>query len=311
MADFNNEHYYSLNDYLREQFGEKVYKLSLDGGMTCPNRDGRIGDNGCIFCSQGGSGDFAADKSLSITDQIESAKSRVQRKIKSGKHIAYFQSYTNTYAPLDYLKKIFEEAISHPDIVAISIATRPDCLPDETLRLLSNLNQKKPVWIELGLQTIHQSTADFIRRGYDLTCFEEAVSKLKKLNINVVVHMILGLPHETKGQMLETIDYIGRIGVDGIKIQLLHVLKNTDLASYYLNKKFDVMNMNEYIDLLVECIERLPPNIVIHRITGDGPKSILIEPKWSGNKRLVLNTIKQEFQLRQVIQGKSFKKQLY
>ena len=317
-----NQYYYSLNDYLKRRFGQKVYKLSLNGGMTCPNRDGTIGNNGCIFCSAGGSGDFAADKNLSITEQIEHSKLKIKSKVKDAKYIAYFQAYTNTYATVDYLEKIFTEALTHSDIVALSIATRPDCLPDDVLELIKRLNllypieskdekskilyTHKPVWVELGLQTIHEKTATLIRRGYSLKCFEKAVKDLKKCNIEVIVHLIIGLPGETQDQLLESIKYISNLGISGVKLQLLHVLKDTDLALYYEEKKFKTLSMKEYIDLLIVCIEHLPPNVVIHRITGDGPKSILIAPLWSANKKVVLNTINRELSLRNVKQGSKF-----
>jgi hypothetical protein len=301
---WKDKRYHSLDYYLKNTYGEKIYKLSLNGGMTCPNRDGTVGKKGCIFCSEGGSGDFASSPLLSITDQIYSAKSVVKGKTSGQKYIAYFQAYTNTYAPVRYLRKIFYEAIANPDIVILSIATRPDCLSDEVLSLLDELNQIKPVWIELGLQTIHEKSASLIRRGYPLSCFDLAVSRLSTLNINVIVHVILGLPYETMEDMLETISYISKLPISGIKLQLLHVLKNTDLASLYYNTSFHILTLEEYTDIIVRIIERLPEHIVIHRITGDGPKSILIEPLWSSNKKFVLNTINQQFKLRETWQGK-------
>lgn len=300
-------HYNTLSDYLKNEFGTKVYKIALDAGCTCPNRDGTLGTRGCIFCSEGGSGDFASDRGLSIHAQIESAKIRVRSKAGNGKYIAYFQSYTNTYAPLAYLESIFMEAISHPDIVALSIATRPDCLPDEIIDLLRRLSLIKPVWIELGLQTIHPDTARLIRRGFDLTCFETALAKLHTINIKIIVHLILGLPGESRDDMLASVDYISRQSVDGVKLQLLHVLRNTDLAVLYEKEEFAVMTREEYIDLLVECIEKLPPGMVIHRLTGDGPKSLLIAPLWSANKREVLNTMQREFTRKDVQQGRNFR----
>lgn len=282
--------YYSLNSYLKETFGCKVYKLSLDGGFTCPNRDGTLDTRGCIFCSAGGSGDFAENRSLSITEQIESGKARVCKKIgENGKYIAYFQAFTNTYAPVRILKEKYEEALSHPDIVALSIATRPDCLNDEIISLLLSLNKVKPVWIELGLQTIHSKTAEYIRRGYSLEVYDNAVKKLTAAGITVITHMIIGLPGETIEDMIETARYIGNSGSSGIKLQLLHVLKGTDLASDYLAGKFEVLSLNEYIDIVCRCLEVLPDNMVIHRITGDGDKKTLIAPLWSGDKKKVLN----------------------
>lgn len=296
--------YSSLSDYLKNEFGTKVYKIALDAGCTCPNRDGTLDTRGCIFCSAGGSGDFATDRSLPVNAQIESAKARVSRKITGGKYIAYFQNYTNTYESVEYLEKIFMEAITHPDIVALSIATRPDCLPEEILDLLSRLNQIKPVWVELGLQTIHPRTADLIRRGFDLACFEESLEKLRVTGVKIIVHLILGLPFESRSDMLESVGYLASQPIDGIKLQLLHVLQNTDIAALYEREEFSVMTLDEYIDLLAECIEILPARIIIHRMTGDGPKSLLIAPLWSANKRVVLNTIQREFMKRDVRQGR-------
>lgn len=286
--------YYSLNEYLTNRFGEKVYKLSLDGGMTCPNRDGKISTGGCIFCSQGGSGDFAQKKCDNINLQIEKAKEQVRKKYKGDKFIAYFQNYTNTYAPIDYLEDLFMKAISNDSIVALSIGTRPDCLDDDVLKLLDKLNKIKPVFVELGLQTIHENTAQLINRGYSLSVFDKAVQDLKGININVVVHLILGLPNESEEMILDSVRYVSKCGADGIKLQLLHVLKNTRLEELYLNKEFDVLSKEEYITLLVKCIKEIPNDIVIHRLTGDAPKSILVAPLWSANKKDVLNSINGE-----------------
>lgn len=307
--NWNGKPYYSLDCYLKQTFGEKVYKLALDGGMTCPNRDGSIGTGGCIFCSEGGSGDFAEKMAFpgltapDITRQIEAAKERVKNKIKSGRYIAYFQSYTNTYAPAEYLEQIFTAAILHPDIAALSIATRPDCLPPETIRLLARLNRIKPVWVELGLQTIHEKTADFIHRGYPLSCFEASLKELKSAELTVIVHVILGLPGETREMMLDTVRYLSNAGIDGIKLQLLHILRGTKLAELYEQSPFSTFLMDEYIDLVIDCISILPEDIVIHRLTGDGPKSLLIAPLWSANKRLVLNTMTRRFKERNICQG--------
>lgn len=270
--------YYSLNNYLRNTFGDKVYKLSLDGGFTCPNRDGTIDTRGCIFCSEGGSGDFAESSLLSITEQIEQGKKRVENKIKSDKYIAYFQAFTNTYAPVEILRKKFFEAIRHKDIVALSIATRPDCLDDNILSLLDELNKIKPVFVELGLQTIHEKSAEYIRRGYPLSVYDEAVKKLKSISINIVVHVILGLPNESKTDMLETVSYVCKSGIDGIKLQLLHILKNTDLADEYYRGNVKTLELDEYIDIIKACVEIIPSDIVIHRLTGDGAKKDLIAP---------------------------------
>lgn len=285
--------YYSLDYYLKQTFGGKTYKLALDGGMTCPNRDGTIGIGGCIFCSQGGSGDFAEPVSTSVTEQIEGAKTKVQNKMKQGRYIAYFQSYTNTYASLPYLEQLFTEAITHPDIAALSIGTRPDCLSDETIGLLEKLNQIKPVWVELGLQTIHEDTAQLIHRGYPLSCFTDAITRLKTAGITVIVHVILGLPCESREMMLDTVRFLGAMhpAIDGIKLQLLHILKDTPLADLYKSEPFPIMSLEEYLSLVADCVRLLPPHIVIHRLSGDGPKNLLIAPQWSGNKRLVLNSM--------------------
>lgn len=283
--------YYSLNKYLRDTFGDKIYKLSLNAGFTCPNRDGKLGTKGCIFCSAGGSGDFAESSSLSITQQIERAKERVAKKIKSGKYIAYFQAYTNTYAPVEILKSKYMEAVNHKDIVALSVATRPDCLGGDVLKLLDEINKIKPVFVELGLQTIHERTARYIRRGYTLDVYDKAVSDLKKIGVNTVVHLILGLPGETKQDMLDSVKYVCESGIDGIKLQLLHVLKNTDLEKDYAQGKFKTLEMDEYLDILKSCVDIIPDNIVIHRLTGDGAKKDLISPLWSADKKKVLNAI--------------------
>lgn len=283
--------YLSFNKYLKDKFGQKVYKISLDGGFTCPNRDGKTGTRGCIFCSKGGSGDFAESREMSITEQIESGKKRVEKKIKSGKYIAYFQAFTNTYAPVEMLRQKYEEAINHPDIVALSIATRPDCLGDDVLRLLNEMNKIKPVFVELGLQTIHQKSAKYIRRGYDLSVYNKAVRDLKKIGVNVVVHVILGLPNESENDMLETVKYVCESGANGIKLQLLHVIDGTDLAKDYEKGLFKTLEFDEYINLIVKCVKIIPKDIVIHRLTGDGAKKDLIAPLWSADKKRVLNAI--------------------
>lgn len=283
--------YYSLNNYLKDTFGKKVYKVSLNAGFTCPNRDGKIDTRGCIFCSKGGSGDFAESAELPITEQIEQGKKRLEKKIKDGKYIAYFQAFTNTYAPVDVLREKFFEAIEHKDIVALSIATRPDCLSGEVLALLNELNEIKPVFVELGLQTIHEKSAEYIRRGYTLDIYDEAVTNLHKIGINIVVHIILGLPYETKQDMLETVDYVCRSKINGIKLQLLHVIKNTDLEKDYKNGKFETLDFEQYLDIIKACVDIIPDNIVIHRLTGDGAKKDLIAPLWSADKKKVLNAI--------------------
>ena len=296
--------YRSVNEILQAQFGCKVYKLALDGGMTCPTRDGTLGTEGCRFCGGSGSGDFAAH-GMDIATQLQQAKALVAAK-GPAKYIAYFQSHTNTYAPVSYLKPLFEAAMAPEDVVALAVATRPDCLPDDVLDLLSSLNEIKPVTIELGLQTIHEKTAAFIRRGYALPCFEEAVQKLRSCGISVVVHTILGLPGETEEDMLATIRYLNHQDIQGIKLQLLHVLKGTDLAAWYENPGFPVFTEEEYIDLVIRCIDELSPDITIHRLTGDGPKELLIAPLWSSRKRSVLNEIHRQLKLRGSWQGKFF-----
>lgn len=295
--------YTTLNSYLKNKFGCKVYKIALSGGMSCPNRDGTISTGGCIFCSNGGSGDFASDAALPIHQQIEAAKEKVSSKIKDGKYIAYFQSFTNTYGSIEHLRKIFTEAINHPDIVALSIGTRPDCLPPQVLQLLDELNHIKPVWIELGLQTINENTAKYINRGYPLSTFNDAVKNLNKINVDVIVHLIIGLPNESKNDILASVKYVSSLDISGIKLQLLHVLKNTPLEKEYFSNPFKILSMEEYIDILAECLALIPENIVIHRLTGDGPKSLLIAPQWSSNKKVVLNYMNKRFNELKVIQG--------
>ena len=299
-------HYYSLNEYLNKTFGEKVYKISLNGGMTCPNRDGTLSDKGCIFCSKGGSGEFSADKILPISKQIEQAKLRISAKTDCKKFIAYFQPFTNTYADTEYLKKIYYEAIVSEEVVALSIATRPDCLNTEVLQLLEEINQIKPVWVELGLQTIHKKTSDYIRRCYELEVYDKAVDDLKSIGVSIITHIILGLPNESKEMMLQSVKYAGERS-DGVKLQLLHVLKDTDLLIDFENKVFDTLSLEEYIDILCDCIEILPESVVIHRLTGDGDKKILISPMWSADKKRVLNTINRVFNERNIIQGRKYK----
>lgn len=324
---WNDKRYHSLDYYLKNTYGTKMYKLALNAGMTCPNRDGRLGTTGCIFCSQGGSGEFAASKYLSIPEQIEEAKllinTKVKRSIKIGddsynvsddgltpedaklnkvKYIAYFQAYTNTYAPINYLRKIFYEAIKSSDVEIISIATRPDCLGPDVLDLIAEINRIKPVWIELGLQTMHEKTAKVIKRGYKLNVFENAVNDLNKIGVNIIVHLILGLPGETEQDMLDTINYIAKQHIHGVKLQLLHILKNTALVN--LMPSMHILTMEEYTDLVIKCIERLPQEIVIHRLTGDGPKGTLLAPLWSKDKLTVMNTINHKMKEQDTWQGK-------
>lgn len=303
---WGDKRYYSFDYFLKSTFGEKVYRLSLNGGMTCPNRDGALDTRGCIFCSAGGSGDFATAPSLSITEQIKEAKSRITAKTNCRKFIAYFQAYTNTYAPVSYLRKIFTEAISHPDIVALSIATRCDCLSDEILDLLDELNHSKPVWIELGLQTIHETTLQRIRSGFALQQYEKAVFDLYSRGISVITHLILGLPGESTDMMRASVSYVAKLPVAGIKLQLLHVLRETDLGTLYKAEPFPLFSLEEYCDFVIDCIAILPTEMVIHRLTGDGPRNLLIAPLWSTDKKRVLNTIQKRFRERDMWQGKYY-----
>ena len=285
-SEWLDKPYYSLDAYLKKEFGEKVYKLSLDGGMTCPNRDGTCGTRGCIFCSAGGSGDFAGDRRLSITEQLQAQKAMIRNKRPVRKYIAYFQAYTNTYAPVEYLERIFTEAIADPEVVVLSIATRPDCLEPDVLELLERLNRQKPVWVELGLQTIHESTASYIRRGYSFSCFETALKELHRRQIPVIVHTILGLPFETEEMVLETMRCLNRYPISGIKLQLL--------------------SRDAYLSLVIRCLAQLRPDLVIHRLTGDGPKELLIAPLWSQAKRSVLNDLHHRLKEEQIWQGKDY-----
>lgn len=302
-------YYYSLNEYIRQTYNTKMYKLSLSGGMTCPNRDGLIDNRGCIFCSAGGSGDFtgaALSKHNNIDIQIDTAKALVSRKYSGSDYIAYFQSYTNTYADVNYLRRLFYDVVKRPEIRILSIATRPDCLSSDIIELLAELNSIKPVWIELGLQTIHERTAKYIRRGYTLDVFEEAVRNLNRIGIRPIVHMIIGLPGENESMILETAKYLSHCNISGVKLQLLHVLKNTDLAQEYFNGSVDILSLTQYSEILGKIIKLLPPDCVIHRLTGDGPKNLLIAPLWSSNKKNVINTINRYLQENTIIQGSEY-----
>lgn len=318
-TNWHGKPYYSLDAYLKNTYNYKCYKVSLNAHMTCPNRDGTLGNRGCIFCSAGGSGDFAVDVQESIAAQLEEGIRLIEKKLGSQTQalgpaapniIAYFQAYTNTYAPVDYLREIFTQALSCEKVCGISIATRPDCLPKEVLDLLGELKRQFPdkfIWIELGLQTIHEGTAKYIRRGYTLPCFEDAMEKLRILGIPVIVHVILGLPGETEEMMLETVQYLNTWRPFGIKLQLLHVLEHTDLAVDYRNGAFDTLTKEVYLDILIQCLSTLSPDIVVHRVTGDGPKKILISPTWSGNKRDVLNSLHQLMRERNTRQGQCYR----
>ncbi len=303
--------YYSLDAWCKENLHRKCYKVALNAHMSCPNRDGRLGTQGCIFCSAGGSGEFAVETvGKDLDEQLALGIQRIAHKLPSLEQpciIAYFQAYTNTYAPISYLREVFTAALQASLVCGISIATRPDCLPEEVLALLVELRHqfpKKFIWLELGLQTIHEKTAAFIRRGYDLSCFESAASRLRKLEIPFIVHVILGLPGESDEDMLKTILYLNRQKPFGIKLQLLHILEGTDLAAHFLCGEFDALTKEHYLNLLISCIEHLSPEVVIHRVTGDGPKSLLIAPAWSCNKREVLNSLHRLMRERNAFQGK-------
>ena len=296
--------YHSLDYEMKRQFGCKVYRLALDGGCSCPNRDGKIGYGGCIFCSAGGSGDFAADRRLSVTQQILAQEEKIRKKRPVDSFIAYFQAYTGTYAPTEHLRSIFTEAVSRPEVKVLSVATRPDCLPPDVLDLLARLAEQKPVWVELGLQTIHEDTARFIRRGYPLEVFEKAVSDLRSIGIDVIVHLILGLPGEDAGRVLQSVRYLNGCDIQGVKLQLLHILSGTDLAEFWRAHPFPVMTQEEYTLLLIDCLEHLRGDIVIHRLTGDGPSDLLLAPDWSRNKRSVLNGIHSAMKTRGAWQGR-------
>lgn len=303
--------YYSLDAYFKSTFGTKCYKIALDGGFTCPNRDGKIGTGGCIFCSAGGSGDFSIStcEVPSVDAQINASLALMGDKKTGNQFVAYFQAFTNTYGPIEKLRTLYTNALEHPDVIGISIATRPDCLDEDVLDLLSELQAAYPhkfIWIELGLQTIHEQTADYIRRGYSLSVFEKATTDLKKRNIPFIVHIIIGLPGETLDMLLETIDYLNGVQPFGIKLQLLHILKETDLALEYKSGNCTALSKDTYLEWLSKCIARLSPDIVIHRVTGDGPKNLLIAPLWSANKRDVLNSLHQYLKTNEIYQGKDY-----
>lgn len=313
--------YYSLNAYFKYTYGKKIYKLAVNAGFTCPNRDGTLDDRGCIFCSAGGSGDFADTFCMDITRQIEKGLERFDKAV-GDKFVIYFQAYTNTYADVSYLEKVYRAALSNDRVVGISIATRPDCLGDDVVTLLDKLNQEykdKFIWVELGLQTIHEKTAEYIRRHYPLAAYDAAVRRLYGIHIPVITHVILGLPYESTDMMLETVGYVSDIttacmekageSMGGIKLQLLHVLKGTDLALDYEKGLFTVMGQEEYIDLVIDCIKRIDEKIVIHRVTGDGPKRLLVAPAWSGNKKGVLNMLHKKLREQNAVQGEHYLKQ--
>lgn len=311
--------YFSLNDYFQNEYGEKCYKIAIDAGLSCPNRDGTIGYGGCTFCSAGGSGDFAVSRNVgAISKQIEEGLAKFGDKKVGNRFVAYYQAYTNTYGDIAHLETLYREGLSHPQIIGISIATRPDCLSAEVLDLLSRLQAEfspKFIWIELGLQTCHEPTAALIHRGYPLSVFEEAMGKLSARGIPVIVHVILGLPGETSSHMYETVSYLNRFHPFGIKLQLLHILKHTQMAAQYgftgdepddSLPALHVLDLEEYIDIVIHCLELLNPETVIHRLTGDGPKEILLAPQWSLNKRNVLNTLHRQLKQRQTYQGRLY-----
>jgi uncharacterized protein len=304
---WNGKRYHSLNYFLREKFGEKVFKISLDAGFSCPNRDGTISKGGCIFCSERGSGDFAGDRCYSIANQFRDIKNMMNKKWKDGKYIAYFQAYTNTYAPIQVLKEKYDEAVNQEDVVGLAIATRPDCLSDEVLDLLEGYSKKVYTWVELGLQTSKDDTAKLINRGYKLEVFEEAVRKLREKNIDVVVHVIFGLPGETREDMLGTIEYLSKLGIQGVKLHLLHLMKNTPLEILYNKGKLTLLEMDEYIEIITTAVTMLPEEVVIHRLTGDAPRDLLIGPMWSLKKWEVLNAIDKKFEDEDLYQGKNHK----
>ncbi|KEI04459.1 TIGR01212 family radical SAM protein [Clostridium botulinum] len=305
---WGDKRYHTLNYFLREKFGEKVFKISLDAGFSCPNRDGTISKGGCIYCSERGSGDFAGDRNFSISSQFDNIKEMMKNKWKQGKYIAYFQAYTNTYASVSELRKKYEEAINQEGVVALSIATRPDCLSDEIIDLISEYNKKLYTWVELGLQTSNESTAKIINRGYKLPVFEDSLNRLRNRNIDVVVHTIFGLPGEEKEDMLNTIKYLREKDIQGIKIHLLHLLKGTPMVKLYDQGKLKFLEQDEYIDIIAEAVSLLPQNIVIHRLTGDAPRSLIIGPMWSLKKWEVLNAIDKKFQCENIYQGKKYNK---
>ena len=300
----NQNKIYTLNDYFKDTFQEKIYKVSLDGGFTCPNRDGKVAKGGCLFCSEAGSGDFAGNRMKSIEEQIEDQLELISKKFPEGKVIAYFQNFTNTYGEVEYLRKVFYEALNHPRVMGLAIGTRPDCLPEDVLDLLSEINKKYFLWVELGLQTIDEGVAKIINRGYNLGVYVSSAEKLRERNIKFVTHLIIGLPEERERGTLEAAKLVNSLGSWGIKIHLLHILKNTALAKYYEKNPFKVFYMEEYIDYVVDILEVLNSEMVIHRLTGDGKKEDLIEPLWSLNKRAVLNGIHKRIKERQTFQGR-------
>lgn len=308
MKEWNGKRYHSLNYFLRNKFNEKVFKISLDGGFSCPNRDGTISKGGCLFCSESGSGDYAGNRVLSIGKQFCDIKEMMNKKWKEGKYIAYFQAFTNTYAPVDELREKYKEAIKQEGVVALAIATRPDCLGEDVLDLLEEINKDVYVWVELGLQTVSDETARKINRGYKLDIYEDAIYRLKKRNIDFVTHCIFGLPGETKDDMLNTVKYISKTGSKGIKFHLLHLMKNTPMVKLYERGELEFLSQDDYIDLICKGISMIPEEMVVHRLTGDAPRDLLIGPMWSLKKWEVLNAIDKALVDNEIYQGKDFEK---
>ena len=302
----NNDKFYKLNNFLKENFKEKIYKVSLDGGFTCPNRDGKISNKGCLFCSDKGSGEFAGDRCKTITAQIDEQIDFMKDKIGSSKVIAYFQNFTNTYGDVEYLRKIYYEALNHEKVIGIAIATRPDCLSDDVINLLEEINKKYFLWVELGLQTANDSIGKIINRGYDTKVYIDSCRILNEKNIKFVTHMIVGLPNEEKKDLYDTIDLINSVKSWGIKIHLLYILKNSKLLNYYQQNPFKIYEKDEYENTVIELLERLSPSIVVHRLTGDAKKDELFEPLWSLNKRSILNSIEKKLKSSKSYQGKFF-----
>lgn len=295
--------YYSFNQHLRKVFGEKVIKVSLDAGLSCPNRDGTLSRGGCIFCSEKGSGDFAGQRGLSINEQFEQVRSRTLKKWPKAKYLAYFQSFSGTYGSPSYLKDLYEEALTQKGVVGLSISTRPDCLPDEILDILEDLNKKTYLWIELGVQSVHSKTLQWMNRGHNFDCFRDALIKLRQRHIRVCAHIILGLPFESRQEMLYTAESLGKLPIQGIKLHSLHVLKGTRLADAYLKEKFPLLSMEEYIKLVADILEILPSDLIVHRLMGDGPAAHVIAPQWTRKKWEVLNGIDGEMMRRNSFQG--------
>ncbi|MGM9965652.1 MAG: TIGR01212 family radical SAM protein [Clostridium sp.] len=307
VKEWNGKRYHSLNYFLRNKFNEKVFKISLDGGFSCPNRDGTISSGGCLFCSESGSGDYAGSRTLSIGKQFCDVKEMMNKKWKEGKYIAYFQAFTNTYAPIEDLRRKYNEAIKQEGVVALAIATRPDCLGDDVLDLLEEINKEVYVWVELGLQTVSDETARKINRGYKLEVYEDAIRRLKERNIDFVTHCIFGLPGETKKDMLKTVEYVAHTGSKGIKFHLLHLMKNTPMVKLYERGELEFMSQDDYIDLICKSISIIPEDMIVHRLTGDSPRDLLIGPMWSLKKWEILNAIDKALVDNGIYQGKDFK----